>query len=322
MFVHRIDPVIAQVAGVALWYYGLAYSLGLLAAVLWLRRNARRLGLSSDEVLDAGILIALGVLVGGRLVEVVFYEWDLYGDRPGLIPAYWLGGMATHGILVGTAAAVFGFCRWRGKSFLALADELVVAGALIMGLGRLGNFVDGQIVGAPTEGWWGVVFPDAEGARHPVVLYDGIKNLLLIPLLLWVRERDPPPGVVTAHFFFWYGALRVLVDLFREYRVEVLGLGTGQAFNLAMAAAGLALYLWARRRPAPIKAARPNPGPKPSGQARFTSLKHALLALLILFPLVIPSDWTQDVPARYGARHPGLVHSALYPPIPERAPKR
>ena len=137
--------------------------------------------------------------------------------------AYELGDkLSLNGILAGAVIAIYGFCRWRGKPFLRVTDELVIPGAFIMGVGRLGNFVDGQIVGAPTDKWWGVVFPDTDGPRHPVVLYDGIKNLALIPLLLWIRDQRTRPGVVTANFIFWYGFLRIFVDLFREYRVKML----------------------------------------------------------------------------------------------------
>ncbi len=323
MFVHRIDPIITDVAGVYLWYYGLTYTLGFLSVFLWVRYNRARFGVSLTAAYDAGILLALGVLLGGRFVEVVFYEWDFYGRHLHLIPAYWLGGMSTHGVLLGAVVACWGYARLYGKPFLAAADQLAIPGALIMGLARLGNFIDGQIVGAPTDMWWGVVFPDMEGARHPVVLYDGVKNILLIPLLLWLRELRLPRGVVTANFIFWYGFLRIFVDLFRDYRVDVLGLGPGQVFNIAMALAGLLLFLWARRRPA-AAAGIVSQGPSVDAwmEKRGLAWRRTVFAVLLLFSLVLPSDWTQDIPARYEARHPGLAHSALYPKIPERAPVR
>lgn len=317
MFEHQIDPILGEIAGVYLWYYGLSYTLGFLAVVLWYHHNRIHIGFSLRDVYDASILLMLGVLIGGRFVEVVFYEWDFYGKHPLYVAAYWLGGMSTHGILLGAVIAVYGFCRWRGKSFLKVADELVIPGAFIMGVGRFGNFIDGQIIGAPTDQWWGVVFPDTDGARHPVVLYDGIKNLMLIPFLLWIRASGPKPGIVTAHFIFWYGFLRIFVDLFREYRVDIFGLGPGQEFNIAMALLGIGLYVWVVWRGAPRE------GGGSTVQEQFTApaaWKRVVLVLLMLFPLVIPSDWTQDVPARYGKRHSGLVHSIIYPEITEQKP--
>lgn len=154
-----------------------------------------------------------------------------------------------------------------------------------------------------------------EGFRHPVVLYDGLKNLLLVPLLLLLRVAKPPPGVLSAHFLFWYGSLRFFVDQFREYRVSLLGLGPGQGFNLLMSLAGLIL-LWCHYRRA-RSATNETPVDEVSGRKEPASLwlRRVVLALLVLFPLVIPSDWTQDVPQRYGQRHPGMAHSSLYPPV-------
>jgi phosphatidylglycerol:prolipoprotein diacylglycerol transferase len=275
------------------------------------------MGLSLGDVYTLDLLFAGGVLACGRLVEVFFYEWEYYGAHVGRIPAYWLGGMSTHGLLLGAVSGTAVFCAIRGRSFLEVADELAVPGAFVMGMGRLANFIDGQIVGPVTDVWWAVKFPDAEGFRHPVVLYDGLKNLLLIPLLLFIRSRHPARGVVFANFVLWYGSLRFLIDLLREYPVRLLGLPPGQWFNLSMGLLGLALLVrcahageGGRARPSLPLAPRRSDSPGSLG------VKRVCYALLLAFCLVIPSDWTQDVPARYGKRHPGLEHSALYPPLP------
>lgn len=321
MFVHAIDPVLADFGSVYLWYYGLSYTLGFLAVFVWVRYNHARFDIPLAGAYDVGILLALGILLCGRLVEVVFYEWQFYVRHLHLIPAFWLGGMATHGILVGAVIACWGYSRLYRKSFLAAADELAIPGAFILGVGRLGNFIDGQIVGAPTDVWWGVVFPGMEESRHPVVLYDGIKNLLLIPLLLWLRKRNSSHGVVTANFIFWYGFLRIFVDLFREYRVDFLGLGPGQWFNIGMALLGLLLFIRVRGHygVAAVSTAFSRRVRRSQESARL-GWRRAALTFLILFPLIIPSDWTQDIPARYEERHPGLKYSAIYPKIPERLP--
>lgn len=317
-FVHHIDPIFAEVGGVYLWWYGLGYALGFLETYLWLRRARERLGFTVAEVYNFTILIALGVLVGGRLVEVVFYEQPYYRQHLWQIPAAWLGGMSTHGVLLGGVLAIWLFSRLSRKPFFLLADELVIPGAFLMGMGRIGNFIDGQIVGRVTDVSWAVKFPDAEGFRHPVVLYDGLKNFLLIPLLLMVRKRRPVQGIATAHFIFWYGFLRIFVDVFREYPTRMLGIATGQDFNLFMALLGAFLFIWLPRRqrakageaevPAPI------PAGEPSGPASLWA-RRIVFAALALFSLTLPSDWTQDVPARYGKRHPGLHYSFLYPQI-------
>jgi phosphatidylglycerol---prolipoprotein diacylglyceryl transferase len=313
-FVHNIDPIFADLKGIYLWWYGLSYALGFLETRLWLNRVRERAGLAVSQTYSLTICIALGILLGGRAVEVVFYEWPYYKDHLLRIPAEWLGGMSTHGVLLGAVVGMWLFCRANGKSFLQIADELAIPGAFLMGMGRIGNFIDGQIVGRVTDVWWAVRFPDAEGFRHPVVLYDGLKNFLIILILLFVWKRKPPRGVVMAHFIFWYGFLRIFVDFFREYRVSWYGLPPGQGFNIFMALAGSAMLIVFSRRgrnnKAEIQSTAVSAPLTRGGELWF---RRFVLIALMLFSLTLPSDWTQDIPARYGKRHPGLHYSLLYP---------
>jgi phosphatidylglycerol:prolipoprotein diacylglycerol transferase len=317
-FVHDIDPVIGSVGGVYLWWYGFTYTFGFLGSLLWLRANRTTLAIDMNGVYSLSIYLAIGVLVGGRLVEVVFYEWGYYGSHLWHIPAVWLGGMSTHGILLGAIIGTLLYCRLQQRSFFEIADVMVIAGAFIMGVGRIGNFIDGQIVGAVTDQWWGVKFPDLEGFRHPVVLYDGLKNLLLVPFLLLIRSLKPPRGVVTAHFILWYGFLRIFVDFFREYRTSLHGLPPGQEFNILMTLAGSCLLFWFYRK---AKNLPPGNGVATSIEEHLVVpgyriwIKRFVFVVLLTLPTVIPSDWTQDVPSRYGERHPGMTHSLIYPEI-------
>jgi phosphatidylglycerol:prolipoprotein diacylglycerol transferase len=319
-FVHQVDPVIGEIASIYLWWYGASYTLGLLGAFFWIKRVRASLSYDLRSVYALTIFLCLGVLLGGRIVEVLFYEWSYYRDHLWHIAAIWIGGMSTHGVLLGAAASVWLFCRSRGKEFLPIADQLAIAGAYIMGMGRLGNFIDGQIAGSITDVCWAVQFPDLEGFRHPVVLYDGLKNLLLVPVLLYISSRRPPRGVVLGHFILWYGFLRIFVDLFREYRTDLLGLPPGQEFNMLMSIVGLALIAWAHKTQS--RERTPGPTRGSSKHEREASwLQRISLAVLVAIPLIIPSDWTQDVPERYGARHEGMKHSIIYPKIPKAAPE-
>ena len=316
-FVHDIDPIIAEVGGVYLWWYGLGYSLGFLHLLLFLRSRRFRLGLTGREVYTLTLSTVVGVLIGARLIEVAFDEWPFYSAHPELIPAYWLGGLASHGVLLGAAVAIIAFAWLSRKPLLVLVDAIVIPGAFLMGMGRLGNFIDGQIVGSLTDGPWGVLFPDADGFRHPVVLYDGLKNLLLVPYLLLVRKTNPTPGAATARFVFWYAFLRIFIDLFRDYPTHRLALGTGQTLNFVMVAAGVLLLIRSRlRRQGRLKsgAAGRIGVERPPEKAPLLVQKVALVVLLALC-LTLPSNWTQNVPERYGDRHPGLEHSWLYPDI-------
>jgi len=316
-YVHQIDPIIGSVFGVYLWWYGLTYTLGFLNAHLSIRRKRAELGLSRQSSYSLSLLLAGGVLLGGRFIEVAFYEWPFYREHLHLIPAYWLGGMATHGLLFGGMAGIWVFCRLQGKSFLTVTDALAIPAAVILGVGRIGNFIDGHIVGSVTTVWWAVKFPDVEGFRHPVVLYDGLKNFLIIPILWYLARRKPATGVLTGIFLFLYAFLRVFIDFFREYPTSFLGLATGQALNILMSILGLVLIA------APFL--REHRGVqftvglathlKEDLVSTGIAWRRILFSALLLFALVIPSDWTQDVPAQYGKRHPGLVRSAIYPQI-------
>ncbi len=326
-FVHNIDPIIGAVGGVYLWWYGLGYTLGFLHMHFFLKRHRNRLSLTMREVysLLLFIIIIVGVLLGGRFVEVAFDEWPFYSQNPWLIPAYWLGGMASHGVMLGAAVGAVAFALLNKKSFRLLADALVIPGAFLMGTGRIGNFIDGQIVGAVTDVPWGVKFPDAAGFRHPVLLYDGLKNLLLVPYLLRVRRTNQTPGATAARFVFWYAFLRIFIDLFRDYPTHRLELGTGQTLNIFMVILGLTLLIRSRLRrlgrlgtTAPSAATTQPEGASPD-RGPLLSQRVAYVGLL-LFCLVIPSNWTQDIPARYGERHPGLEHSWIYPEIDTTPP--
>jgi phosphatidylglycerol---prolipoprotein diacylglyceryl transferase len=316
-FVHNIDPVVVSVGGIHFWWYGLSYALGFCSAHLFLRRSRDALGLTLREVYDLSLFLAVGVLVGGRSLVVFNNEWAFYRTHLDLVPAIWLGGLATHGLIVGGAAGVGLYCSIHRRPILPVLDALAIPTALILGCGRIGNFIDGQIVGSVTSMPWGVKFPEAAGFRHPVVLYDGIKNFLLAALLTRIPRRDAPPGRRAATFIFLYASLRIPIDLLREYPITLWGLPTGQTFNLTMSAAGAALLMrsWLKARSSTRSAIAHRPiGPssmscKPSYKPRLA------FAVIVALAATIPSDATRDIPSRYGRRHPGLVYSAMYPPI-------
>ena len=308
--VHRIDPIIGTVFGVHLWWYGFSYSLGFLNAHLFLRRQRAALGLSLQSIYSLTLCLALGVLAGGRALVVFDHEWTFYREHLALIPAVWLGGMATHGLLAGGCLGVFGYCVWHRLPFRTIFDALAIPAALIMGFGRIGNFIDGQIVGSVTSVPWAIQFPEADGFRHPVVLYDGLKNFLLVPLLLWAGRRGLPPGRLAALFIVLYAGLRIPVDLLREYPVNPLGLPTGEGFNVIMLAGGLLLLArnwWLARRGRAIAPSRKD---EPAASPRW---RLPFFIVILLTSLVIASDATRDVPALYGHRHAGLEYSAIYP---------
>ena len=291
-FVHRIDPVIARPFGVPLYYYGLAYALGFVGVHVWFSRRREELGWSRANATEFGVLFAAAVLVFGRAFAVIVYQWGYYREHLGQLWNWWQGGMASHGVLIGGCLAVFVFCRWRRCSVLRVLDELAIPAALFLGLGRVGNFINGVIVGTVTDVPWAVEFPSAEGFRHPVTLYESAKNFALIPILLWVRRRwKPGEGKLVAHFLLWYGLLRIVVDFWRDHGRTTFGIGRNQYPNAATALIGLVLLLVLPR----LTARRPTPtGPPQTIDApRWRRwLLGAVFAALLLLSLPISGAWT------------------------------
>ncbi len=312
-FVHNIDPVIVSIGGVHLWFYGLSFTLGFLNAHLFIRRNRERLGLSMRAVYDLTLLLALGVLVGGRALVVFNNEWEFYRGHVELIPAIWVGGFASHGLIFGGAAGVAIFCLVYKVPVRPLLDVLAISACIILGFGRVGNFIDGQIFGSLTHMPWGVEFPNVEGFRHPVVLYDGLKNFMLVPVLLWMRSCGVPAGRVAVLFMILYAGLRIPIDFLREYPTTRWGLPNGQTLNILMVVFGLiALAVNVYR------STREHIEPQADSELPVmasTGWRVAALAAICLTVLVIPSDATRDAPATYGSRHPGMEHSWMYPNI-------
>jgi phosphatidylglycerol:prolipoprotein diacylglycerol transferase len=330
-FVHDIDSVICRFGAIHLYYYGLAYSVGFLGVYIWLRIRRNALGWRVSDVYDFSILAALCVLLFGRVFSVLVYHWDYYAGHPAQIFNYWRGGMATHGVLLGGVISMFFFSRLRGVSFLRLTDEIAIPAAFLLVLGRIGNFINGQIVGTPTDLPWGVKFPGVEGFRHPVTLYEALKNLALIPILLVVRRRCPPgKGMVTAQFIFWYGFLRIFTDLFRDHPGEIFGIGGSQYFNALMVVSGLIMMPVLRRRKrkeGSEKLVEPaqdvqwaisesaSLSTAGEGRAPFW-LRRIGFALILLFSLTIRSAWTpEELDRRRATQHPAPPEaSSLLPP--------
>ena len=287
--VHDFDPAITLTPLGPIYWYGAVYSLGFVGVFLWfwMRHDAR--GMTNADVYTFTILFAVGVMIGGRVFDILVYELDYYRERPLATLNWWEGGMASHGVLLGGLIATALFAWARGQSLMALLDEVVVPGAFLLAVGRLGNFIEGGVIGSPTDLPWGFIYPDLEGARHPVALYESAKNFVILPILTWAIWRwGPGRGVVLSLFVFLYAALRFAVDVFRDYEAVWLGIDTGQVFNLAMAAAGLGMLLYFGLRPWSTHEA-PDPAPRSPGPVAV-----CVLVLLLIYPLGIPTSWTRE----------------------------
>lgn len=250
-----IDPVLVEFGPLAIRWYALAYVAGLLLAWRYMMRLSRVPGaaLTAADVDDMLVWATFGVVLGGRLGYVLFYNPGHFLAHPGDIVAVWRGGMSYHGGMLGVVAAVVWFARRRGLAVLPIGDLVVQGVPIGLFLGRLANFINGELYGRPSTVPWAMVFPGGGPApRHPSQLYEaGLEGVALFALLWLVARRRvwrQRAGLLTGVFCIGYALARLFIELFREpdAHIGLLAAGTtmGQLLSLPLLAAGL--YLVAR----------------------------------------------------------------------------
>ncbi len=254
-----IDPIAFHLGPLAVHWYGLMYLVGFLAA-WWLGRvRARdpRRGWDPGEIDDLIFYAALGVVIGGRLGYALFYNLPQYLASPGQLLAVWKGGMSFHGGLTGVLVAMWLYGRKTGRSFFAVADFVAPLVPVGLGAGRLGNFINGELWGKPSDLPWAMVFPDPRAggiARHPTQLYEALLEGLVLFVALWLYSRRPRPTMaVSGLFLVLYGVFRFAVEFVRvpDAQLGYLALGwvtMGQLLSLPMVIAGVVLLALAGRQ--------------------------------------------------------------------------
>ena len=254
-----IDPVLIRLGPIAIRWYGLMYVFGLTAAffIIKARAASRKVALSIDDLHDLILYAAVGVILGGRLGYIFFYNLPYYLEHPAKFLAIWEGGMSFHGGLLGVIVAVFVFCRRKGHPFYTIADLATPTVPIGLGLGRLGNFINGELFGRVTDVPWCMVFAKTGGGplcRHPSQLYEALLEGLLLFAVIWaVGHRPRAPGMLFWTLIAGYGACRTFVELFREPDAH-LGLlagvlSMGQVLSLPMLAVGLVMIWVVQKNP-------------------------------------------------------------------------
>ncbi len=252
-----INPVAFHLGSWPVYWYGLAYLVGLLLAWILLSYRARSSRqFTKEEISDFIFFVALGVIIGGRLGYMIFYDWPLFLSQPLLLFQTWKGGMSFHGALLGAILALV-FLSWRMKrNFLELGDFIVPVVPLGLGLGRLGNFVNDELWGRTTTLPWGMVFPrGGPFPRHPSQLYEAFFEGLVLFLILWFFSRKPKPlGAVSGLFLLGYGFFRFSLEFFREPDIQIglfwERLTEGQLLSLPMILFGVIMLAIAYKRKA------------------------------------------------------------------------
>lgn len=290
-----VSPLLGRFFGIPVYFYGFLYALGFSVITLWILWYRSWLNWTLREALDCSLLFVVCTGLGGRLYDVFVYEPDYFLSQPFRILEVWKGGFASHGLLLGALCSVLIFSYLHDKSWLDVADLLVVPGALFLGLGRLGNHVNGEVFGTITEFSIGMEFPYAEGMRHPVALYAMLKNLVTAAVLglEWSREQWSR-GYLFSHFLIFYGGLRVFVDLFRKYDVFTLGIPNGQWSNLVTMFGGILAYLIVRNERFGVAfSGAENETRTREKEHRLNVLRALLLIFFIGLSLTWPSGWSK-----------------------------
>jgi len=251
-----IDPVLIQIGPFAIRWYALAYIVGLLLGwryCIWLAKQTPVL-VTRTQLDDFLVWAILAIILGGRLGFVLFYQLDYYLANPAEILQVWHGGMSFHGGLTGVILALILFTRRQKIPFLALSDIVAAAAPIGLFLGRLANFVNGELWGRPSDVPWAMVFPNGGPLpRHPSQLYESALEGVVLFLVLFLLSRSQAVrarhGLLIGVFLSGYALSRIFVEFFREpdRQIGYLIGGTtmGQWLSLPMLAAGICFILYA-----------------------------------------------------------------------------
>jgi len=260
----NIDPVFLHLGPVQLRWYGLMYMISFIVGYFALKRLAKikKLPMSTDDLYDLLFFLILGVMVGGRLGYVLFYDFGSYLERPIEILYIWQGGMSFHGGFVGVVLAVLLLCKRRKWNFWEISDLVCAVAPIGLGLVRIGNFINGELYGRQTTVPWGMIFPaGGDVVRHPSQLYEAfLEGLVLFLIMQWLYRKNLYPGTVTWGLIGFYGVFRFLVEFVREPDAHIgfdLGPFTrGQLLTFPMLVIGLAGMVIFARRSLPDKSLR------------------------------------------------------------------
>lgn len=252
-----ISPVLLHIGPLAVHWYGIMYLIGFAGgwALLTYRAKQPNSGFTPEQVSDLLFYAALGVILGGRIGYMLFYAWSDVVARPLSVFEIWKGGMSFHGGLIGVIVVVWIFARKIGKSLAEVTDFLAPAIPIGLGAGRIGNFINSELWGRPTDVPWAMIFPNGGMVpRHPSQLYEFFLEGVVLFLILWIYSMKPRPRyAVSGVFLAFYGIFRFIAEFFREPDPQrgYLAFGwltEGQLLSFPMIIMGIGLVIWAYRR--------------------------------------------------------------------------
>jgi len=243
MFINNINPAIFSIFGLEIRYYGLVYVIGFLLILFILNKQREKLKLSKDDVYDYLFYLIIFTILGARLFEILFYEPLFYFSNPLQMLMIWKGGLSFHGALSGVVIWTYIFTRKKRLHFYDISDIIVIPVAFMLFLGRIANFINGELVGKITNLSWAVKFQGYEGFRHPTQIYESLKNLLIFFILSFLKNKNLKKGTLTWLFVFMYGTLRFFIEFLKEQTSFILGIPITQILSSIMIVVGLYFLL-------------------------------------------------------------------------------
>ncbi|HOI94058.1 MAG TPA: prolipoprotein diacylglyceryl transferase [Syntrophobacter fumaroxidans] len=249
-------PWLGAVGPISIRWYGVMYVVGFVMSYVFIQKQKRskEVGLVGTVAQDLIFYLAVGLIIGARLGYVVFYEFNnyvYYLKNPLEIMATWHGGMSFHGGLIGAVLAAWIFSRRRRVPFGVVVDSTTVTVPIGLGFGRIGNFINAELLGLPSDVPWAMVFPTGGPVpRHPTQLYEALLEGLVLFVILWNLRRKPfRDGMMLVFFLFFYGLFRFILEFFKEpdpqigYLLDYFTMGHILCFFMIVAAVILGLYL-------------------------------------------------------------------------------
>jgi phosphatidylglycerol:prolipoprotein diacylglycerol transferase len=248
----NINPVAFSIGPLQVHWYGLMYLFGFISAwglAHW-RVKHYKLAWTSEQIGDLIFFLALGVIIGGRLGYMLFYNTHQLFTQPWSLFKLWEGGMSFHGGLLGVFIALLFFAKKVNKRLWEVTDFVVPLVPLGLAAGRIGNFINGELWGRVTNVPWAMIFPHADNQpRHPSQLYEfGLEGIILFIIVWWYAAKPRPAGCVSAIFLMSYAVCRFIIEFFREpdYQLGFIAFNwvtMGQLLSIPMLLAGLLLWL-------------------------------------------------------------------------------
>ena len=253
-----IDPVAVAIGPFKIHWYGLSYILAFVSAYFIAKRLCRRPGaiLKVKDLEDIGFYVALGVIAGGRLGYVLFYNFELFLHDPIWLFKIWTGGMSFHGGFLGVVVALWLYAKKHKLDVVRLFDFSIPTVPLGLGFGRIANFIGQELWGRPTNSSWGMIFPNDPDSlyRHPSQLYQAFfEGLVLFILMYYLSTKIKMRAIMSCAFMFFYGTFRFFLEFFREpdqhIQFDFFGWMTrGQILSMAMVLFSIIAFYFATNK--------------------------------------------------------------------------